>query len=88
MEEVLWSSSPREIDVRLLYGEQAKLDALAEYEAEVLRLAGHGNNVVLTGQGPIWLYLRLAHRLHGIARSLTYRSPVSGDVVVFNHDPR
>jgi len=46
-----------------------------------------GADVTLTGPGPVWLYLRLAHTLHGICRSLTYDSPVSGPVVVFNHDP-
>jgi CRISPR-associated protein (Cas_csx3) len=46
-----------------------------------------GSDVTLTGPGPVWLYLRLAHRLHGIARSLRYDSPVTGPVVVFDHNP-
>lgn len=41
----------------------------------------------LTGPGPVWLYLRLAHILHGRARRLVYSSPVTGDVVIFDHDP-
>jgi CRISPR-associated Csx3 family protein len=44
--------------------------------------------VVLTGRGPIWLYLRLAHALHGVARTLTYRAPEAGDVLVFDHTSR
>jgi CRISPR-associated protein (Cas_csx3) len=42
--------------------------------------------VVLTGQGPIWLYLKVAHALHGKAIKLTYASPVTGEVVIFDHD--
>ena len=78
---------PIEVDIRTLYGDTAKLADLAEYEQQALALAGAGNDVVLTGQGPVWLYLRLAHALHGKARRLTYRSPVTGDVVIFDHNP-
>ena len=31
--------------------------------------------------------LRIAHALHGKAKRLIYRSPVTGDVVIFDHDP-
>lgn len=65
----------------------AKLADLQRYVDKVLDLAGEGNEVVLTGQGPIWLYLKIAHALHGVARKLTYRSPVTGDVVIFDHSP-
>jgi len=75
------------IDVKSLYGETAKLAELPRYIERILALAGDGATVVLTGAGPIWLYLKLAHALHGKARRLVYRSPVSGDVVVFDHDP-
>jgi hypothetical protein len=46
-----------------------------------------GADVTLTGPSPVWLYLRIAHALHGIARSLTYDSPVTGPVEIFNHNP-
>jgi len=75
------------IDLRNLYGDTAKLADLAMYEQQAATLAGNGNDVILTGQGPVWLYLRLAHVLHGKARRLTYRSPVTGDVVIFDHNP-
>jgi CRISPR-associated Csx3 family protein len=77
------------IDVETLYAETgaAKLARLGEYEKKARELAGVGNEVVLTGQGPIWLYLRIAHALHGKAVKLTYNSPVTGDVVVFDHCP-
>jgi hypothetical protein len=75
------------IDVRSLYGETAKLADIPRYIEAALALAGGGKEVVLTGAGPVWLYLKLAHALHGKARRLLYRSPASGDVIIFNHDP-
>ncbi|MEW6771856.1 MAG: CRISPR-associated protein Csx3 [Bacillota bacterium] len=75
------------IDVKQLYGEQAKLDKLPEYTEAAIQLAGLGNDVILTGQGPVWLYLAVAHALHGKARSLSYDSPVTGKVVIFDHNP-
>lgn len=76
-----------EVDLKSLYGETAKLSLLSEYLAEALDLAGEGNEVILTGAGPVWLYLKIAHALHGKAKKLVYRSPVTGDVVIFDHDP-
>jgi len=75
------------INVKDLYGETAKLDRLQEYIAKAKELAGQGQDVVLTGQGPVWLYLAIAHALHGVARSLAYDSPVTGRVVIFDHSP-
>lgn len=76
-----------EIDIKGIYGETAKLDLLPEYEAKAVELAGSGHDVTLTGAGPVWLYLRLAHALHGKCRSLNYDSPVTGPVVIFDHNP-
>lgn len=79
---------PRQvIDLKTLYGETAKLADLALYLDRAQALAGEGNDVILTGQAPVWLYLKVAHALHGRARKLTYTSPVTGDVVIFDHDP-
>lgn len=77
------------IDVSQLFADtgKAKLDALPAYEAKARELAGEGNDVVLTGPGPVWLYLRLAHALHGRAKSLSYDSPVTGPVEIFDHNP-
>jgi hypothetical protein len=75
------------IDLRSLYGNTAKLALLPEYEQRALALAGEGNEVILTGQAPVWLYLNIAHALHGKAKRLIYRSPVTEDVVIFDHDP-
>jgi hypothetical protein len=75
------------INVQQLYGEQAKLDQLPEYVAKAKELAGQGQDVVLTGPGPVWLYLAVAHALHGVAKSLAYDSPVTGLVKIFDHNP-
>jgi hypothetical protein len=75
------------IDLKAVYGETAKLAELPRYIQQVLALAGEGQEVILTGAAPIWLYLKAAHALHGKARKLSYRSPVTGDVLIFSHDP-
>ncbi|MGD0128081.1 MAG: CRISPR-associated protein Csx3 [Terriglobia bacterium] len=75
------------LDIRTLYADNAKLQELLTYVRAAERIAGEGKVVVLTGQGPIWLYLKIAHALHGKARKLIYRSPVTGDVAIFDHDP-
>lgn len=75
------------IDLRLLFSDTAKIEDLPVYIDKAVDLAGEGNDVVLTGQAPVWLYLRVAHALHGKARKLIYRSPVTGDVVIFDHSP-
>jgi len=75
------------IDLNTLFTDTAKLSELDAYIAKAKDLAGEGNEVVLTGAGPVWLYLKIAHALHGKARKLTYRSPVTGDVIIFDHSP-
>ena len=77
----------RILDLKSLYGETAKLSLIPDYVEKALALAGDGHEVVLTGPAPVWLYLKIAHALHGKAKKLTYRSPVTGDVVVFDHNP-
>ncbi len=75
------------IDLSTFYTSNAKLSELDSYIQKALSLAGEGNEVVLTGTGPVWLYLKIAHAMHGKARKLIYRSPVTGDVVIFDHSP-
>jgi hypothetical protein len=77
------------IDLKELYSESetAKLARLDEYTQQALDLAGEGQEVTLTGAAPVWLYLTIAHALHGKARKLVYSSPVTGPVVIFDHDP-
>jgi len=76
------------IDILELYEETAKLAQLSDYVAQAKALAGEGNVVKLTGAGPVWLYLKIAHALHGKAVKLYYDSPASGEVLVFDHDPK
>jgi hypothetical protein len=78
------------LDLATLYSGTgtAKLADLPAYEARVQELTPPGADVILTGNGPVWLYLRLAHALHGRARKLFYDSPVTGPVEIFSHDPR
>ena len=78
-----------QIDIATLYADTgaAKLSRLDDYLERTRGAAGMGSNVVLTGAGPVWLYLKIAHALHGVARSLVYRSPVTGDVAIFDHNP-
>lgn len=75
------------LDLSTFFTGTAKLPDLPAYLQKALDLAGDGNDVVLTGRAPVWLYLAVAHALHGKAKKLTYRSPVTGDVVIFDHDP-
>lgn len=75
------------IDLEPLIEGRAHLQELDRYVQQAVALAGEGNEVVLTGQAPIWLYLKIAHALHGKARRLVYRSPVSGEVEIFDHSP-
>lgn len=41
--------------------------------------------VVLTGAGPVWGYLAIAHALHGRAAKLIYSAPNAPSIVVFSH---
>lgn len=75
------------IDLSKIFTGTAKLSELDSYALRAQEQAGEGNDIVLTGQAPVWLYLKIAHALHGKARKLIYRSPVTGDVVIFDHDP-
>lgn len=75
------------VDLELFYSETAKLSELNLYIKKAEDLAGEGNDVILTGKAPVWLYLAIAHALHGKAVKLIYSSPVTGDVVIFDHNP-
>ncbi|MCX8092228.1 MAG: CRISPR-associated protein Csx3 [Verrucomicrobiae bacterium] len=78
------------LDLSTLYAATgtAKLADLPAYEARAMDLVPPGADVTLTGRAPVWLYLRIAHALHGRVRKLFYDSPVTGPVEIFNHDPR
>jgi hypothetical protein len=75
------------IDLSNFYSQTAKLADLSHYIQKAVEIAGENREVILTGRAPVWLYLAVAHALHGKARKLIYRSPVTGDVIIFDHDP-
>jgi len=75
------------IDLSTIHGGQAKLNELSNYISQVLNFAGEGNTVILTGGAPIWMYLAVAHALHGKATTLKYSSPATGEVTIFDHNP-
>lgn len=66
---------------------QAKISRLDLYISASKELAGQGNRVILTGPAPVWMYLRIAHALHGRVLSLSYASPATGEVVIYDHNP-
>jgi hypothetical protein len=84
---ILSYPTPITIDLERLYlpDGTALLENLARYEERALALAGRGRDVTLTGRAPIWLYLRIAHALHGVARQLMYHSGQDEIVLVFDH---
>ena len=75
--------------MRSISGATAKIDDVDKYVSEVLKQAGEGNEVTLTGAAPIWMYLKIAHALHGKAKRLFYSAPGQGinEFEIFNHDP-
>lgn len=75
------------IDLSQFYSNNAKLYEIDNYIQKAKSLAGDGNEIVLTGAAPVWLYLKIAHALHGKAKKLIYRSPVTGNVIIFDHSP-
>lgn len=78
------------LDLSNLYAAtgQAKLASLDEYVTAAPAAVPSGADVTITGAAPVWLYLKIGHALHGRARILTYVSPVTGPVEIFNHNPR
>lgn len=75
------------IDLERLYYENAKIELSLEYQKKAMSMAGNGHIIKLTGRAPIWLYLIIAHALHGKAQKLFYNSPVTGDILIFDHNP-
>jgi hypothetical protein len=82
-------NNPMTLDLSELYAADgtARLARLDAYAAAARDAVNPGADATLTGPAPVWLYLRVAHALHGRVRKLSYTSPVSGDVVIFDHTP-
>lgn len=75
------------MDLKEIYGETARLNEKSKYIESAIEKAGNGNDIIITGQAPVWLYLMIAHALHGKAARLIYDSPVTGEVIIFDHNP-
>ena len=75
------------IDISEFHKGEAKLKDINTYIDMAVARSGRGQVVTLTGPAPVWMYLRIAHALHGKVKKLFYTSPASGDVLIFNHDP-
>lgn len=69
-----------------LYDETVKLSDLWEHTKKARKMVGGGNEILLTGLPPVWLYLKISHVLYGKTKRLIYRFPVTGDVEIFDHD--
>ncbi len=66
------------IDLSCLFSNNlAKLVETDSYIEKAKELAGEGKEIILTGAAPVWLYLKIAHSLHGKAKKLIYHSPVT-----------
>ena len=75
------------IDLSRFYEGTAKLAETDSYLSRLKERSLDGKDVVITGRAPVWLYLKVAHALHGRAARLFYESPVTGKIMIFDHDP-
>jgi hypothetical protein len=73
------------IDISTFFDGLAKIDERPLYIEFAKEVAGEGDDVILAGKAPVGLYLSVT--LHSVAKKLIHRSPVAGDVVIFDLDP-
>lgn len=67
---------------------QQAADALASAAAQLVGAWQPGDpptDVILTGAGPVWGYLTIAHALHGRVRKLVYAAPNAPAITVYTH---
>ena len=68
---------------------QMSADALCHAALSMLPEWAPGSNVIavmLTGAGPVWGHLAIAHAMHGRAARLAYVAPNTPEpIVIFNH---
>jgi hypothetical protein len=67
---------------------QETADALAAASVALLPAWTPGDApmaMTLTGAGPVWGYLAIAHALHGRVARLVYAAPNAPEIVVFSH---
>jgi len=77
------------VNVEDIYGKKEGKNALVAeiptYVKMVVEKVETEKEVILTGAGPVWLYLVLAHALHGKTALLMYDSPVTGPIIIHDH---
>lgn len=67
-------------------GKNALISEIPNYINKILELLGtNTTDAILTGAAPVWLYLVLAHALHGKVALLQYESPVTGCITIHDH---
>jgi len=67
---------------------QETADALASAATALLPEWTPGDQpmtLTLTGAGPVWGYLTIAHALHGRVAKLIYAAPNAPEIVIFSH---
>ena len=74
------------IDLSAFYTGTAKIADLETCVESARKMAGEGNIIILTGQAPIWMYLKISHALHGKTKQLWYSSPATGELLIFDHN--
>lgn len=75
-----------ELNLETYYRKTALINRLEQYSKRAVKEAGEGEAVVLTGKAPVWMYLGVAHALHGVVCRLYYKSPLTGEVLIFSHE--
>jgi len=85
LDEVIGAAPSVTINIEELYGDIALIEKQQEYILDAIRRIGGSSEVILTGRGPVWLYLLIARNLHGSVSRLGYSAPKSGDIVIFDH---
>lgn len=75
------------LDLRDLYEQKSQIKNIHAYLKAIDRMPLDGKTAVLTGRAPVWLYLKVAHHLHGRVKKLYYQSPAAGKILIFDHDP-
>ncbi len=74
------------IDLTTFYEEAPEQKSVDAYVRKALDLAGNWNEVALSGNAPVWLYMAIANALQAKAKKLIYRSSAMGDMVVFDRN--
>jgi len=75
------------LNVSALYDMGAGLIDEDAYAESARALVGKGQDVILRGTAPVWLYLVVLRALYDRAANLWYDSPEEGPVLIFSRKP-